>query len=148
MTNRSIYHNVYALLQKKYKHLGLLIFSLFFFVLFLKLLFLETVPLVGTYQSLYQCSKSCILELAMPVNDVQYFQKDLKVYVQTKEIVVQAIDFGTVEVIQGVPIQMLELEIPKQDWYNKQQIEIKSVLSRESIGKKILEVLRGGEADA
>ena len=69
-------------------------------------------------------------------------------YVQTKEIVVQAIDFGTVEVIQGVPIQMLELEIPKQDWYNKQQIEIKIVLSRESIGKKILEVLRGGEADA
>ena len=145
MTNRSIYHNVYALLQKKHKHLWLLFFSLVLFGLFGKLLFQETVQLLGTYQGLYQCGKTCTLELTMSVDDVRYFQKELEVYVHDEKISVQSIDFGEVEVIYNIPVQTLKLVISKQDWYNKQPVEVKIVLRRESIGKKIIDVLRGGD---
>ena len=123
----------------------MLFFSFVLFGLFLKLLFQETVPLLGTYQGLYQCGKTCTLELTMSVDDVRYFQKELEVYVHDEKISVQSIDFGEVEVIYNIPVQTLKLVISKQDWYNKQPVEVKIVLRRESIGKKIIDVLRGGD---
>ena len=47
--------------------------------------------------------------------------------------------------IYNIPVQTLKLVISKQDWYNKQPVEVKIVLRRESIGKKIIDVLRGGD---
>ncbi len=146
MSNRSVHYNVYTLLKQKPKCYGLIFVSVLLLILFIQILVKQQIKSIATYQAIYYCDKTCVFQATVLYEDAKRMSTDCEFIYNKNSLEIDSIRFGDVEIWDNsAAVQTIQINVPKQKLYNKQTVDITMVFQKESIGKKIIEALKGGD---
>jgi len=145
MRKKDIENNIYSL-KKKYPKKIPIIISFLSFLTLLLLLAKFQIETSLTLDGIYTCSKTCSIKTVLPLNEIKKLREKEEIKVNQKKVPLKIKEFGEImELENKLSVQNVILEIPKQDYYEKQTIEIQIIKEKESLLKLILKSMKGGE---
>lgn len=146
MRVKTIWNNVYSVLQEKPKKRFLALgFTLLFFVI---LFFLGRHKFTEsqTFSGVYQCARDCSITSSIPYDFARELKEGMSIIVDHQTFPFQVKTFGEVSFLtDSLVVQTVVFEVPKLSFYDKQTISFSLVTDAKPFYQIILDSMKGGD---
>ena len=137
--------NLYALTHEKVSFLPyyFLIIFIFFFLLLFAIFY--KIPELVTINGIYSCEDTCTLTSYLPYEIVKKLKTNNQLRINEQKISITKIEFGELQQINQIYVEPMKIEIPQQDYFEKETIEFSIILDEKPFFKILYHAMKGGD---
>lgn len=122
--------------------LGIVILFLIGIIYLYDIRFESTLKIEG----IYTCPKTCLIKTQLPLNEIKKLNTKSKIKIKENFMPLKIKEFGKIEIYENkISVQEVNIEIPKQEFYEKQMVEVEILKEQENIYQIIYKALKGGD---
>lgn len=122
--------------------LGIVLLFLIGIIYLYDITFISTLKIEG----IYTCTKTCLIKTQLPLNEIKKLNTKSKIKIKENFMPLKIKEFGKIEIYENkISVQEVNIEIPKQEFYEKQMVEVEILKEQENIYQMIYKALKGGD---
>lgn len=146
MREKDITNNIYSMKRKKPKFFLLFFITTISFSILWIILFQFKTEKKLTIEGIYYCLEDCYVKTMIPLEEIKKLKTNQILKIENQKIPLKIEKMSEIMELENIePVQSVVIKVPKQDFFEKQTIELQIIKEKECLIKEILKAMKGGE---